>query len=784
MYLQMLQIYTAFARRRVRFRAGKLLTSTVAALFLLILLVLGLLALPHEALASDPSRPQRLRILVPNAGMYQLTFLELEHAGVSPHEIDPATMAMSYLGKPVAIQIIGADDGSFDPDDRIIFYAEPYKGRYQTANVYWLTWGEGVGTTMQPRPYTPSGEERLVTTITRTVHIEFNRDYRSAYHRPPAADHWFDTPLVVSRAAPTATLTYTLPLLNPSLSGILDLRVLLHGGVSQPVSPDQSVRISLNDRLIGRYTWQGSKDYLAETTVPADWLDLTSNHIILQAALSQLPTLDHYWVSPDWLELDYPALAVAGDDRLVVAGVPAGPIELVATGFREPDIRVYEISDPRHPAFLTTTRVISSSATGYTLRVWDDATSDTRYLITTGSALRSPQTITLDVPSAWRTPAHDADYIAIVHSSLADAIEPLLAYRRASGLRVVKVDVQDIYDEFSFGRRDPEAIRAFLAYAYHYWNHDVAPPQFVLLVGDGHYDFRGDSGTTLPNLIPPYLIDVDPWLGETAADNRYVSVDGPDDYLPDMHIGRIPARTPVDVTAVVDKILAYEAAPPGDWQRRVVFAADASSGFDADFIAISEGVRSRTLPPAYDARTLYYGQDYTSGAAMRSAFRQSFDQGALVLQWFGHASRFRWGSVSMFNIFDPPTLRPHAELPVTFTYACWSGYFINLYRDYQALGETLVLTPGRGAVAAFSPAGLHLGDDLALLDEGISQALFQGEIPRLGAVIDAGKYYFARHSSNAHDLIDTSILFGDPALELRRPRSDPYRYHLPLYLLD
>ena len=62
-------------------------------------------------------------------------------------------------------------------------------------------------------------------------------------------------------------------------------------------------------------------------------------------------------------------------------------------------------------------------------------------------------------------------------------------------------------------------------------------------MGDGHYDFTGVT-TTLPNLIPPYLDNLDPWIGETAADNRFVTVDGPNDILPDMHMGRIPAQTP------------------------------------------------------------------------------------------------------------------------------------------------------------------------------------------------------------------------------------------------
>ena len=70
----------------------------------------------------------------------------------------------------------------------------------------------------------------------------------------------------------------------------------------------------------------------------------------------------------------------------------------------------------------------------------------------------------------------------------------------------------------------------------------AGPPRYVLLVGDGHYDFKNVTGTPQLNLIPPYLIPIDPWIGETAADNRYVSVDGTADFMPDMAIGRIPRR--------------------------------------------------------------------------------------------------------------------------------------------------------------------------------------------------------------------------------------------------
>ena len=143
----------------------------------------------------------------------------------------------------------------------------------------------------------------------------------------------------------------------------------------------------------------------------------------------------------------------------------------------------------------------------------------------------------------------------------------MLDHRSADGLLVAKVNLQDIYDEFSNGFVDPDAIRDFLTYAYNNWQRQ---PQYVLLVGDGQWVFRNEIATPLHNLVPPYLVDVDPWVGEVPANSRFVSVDGENDYLPEMAIGRIPADDAADVTAVVNKTLAYEnslATPDGAWNR-------------------------------------------------------------------------------------------------------------------------------------------------------------------------------------------------------------------------
>lgn len=728
----------------------------------------------------------QLRIATGAGGLYRLTYADLLAAGVPVAALPPASLVMWHLDAPIDSDITGAEDGRFDPGDRIVFYAEPYVGRYMTHNIYWLSYGgEAAGPRMAAQAAPPGDGAPPATAITRTLRVEHDRTYYSTYHLPRTADHWFDTPLYANAAAPVVSTTYALPLADPLPVGDLVLRAALHGGAAQEVAPDQSVALAFNGHAVGTFQWDGSVSHIVTATLPAAWLAADANEVTLTAALAQLPALGGYWVSPDWVEVDYPARAAAAGDRLSIPALAEAAREIVATGFTTDTVRVYDVSDPRRPVRLTGIAAMPDSA-GYAIRAGRGGQPGRSYALSTEAALLAPASVEHDTASAWRSPDHAADYIAIIHRSLWDAVQPLLEHRAAEGLRVAKVDVQDVYDEFSAGRVDPEAIRDFLAYAYRHWNAGGARPQYVLLVGDGHYDFRGAQRPDLPNLIPPYLLDIDPTIGETAADNRYVSIDGPDDYLPDMSIGRIPAKTPADVAAAVNKIVAYETlAPAGDWQRRAVFVADNYADDSGNFHVLSDEVRLKWLPAGYRSQPLYYRMDaaHDTGAEMRVAIRGAFDQGALLIQWFGHASRARWGSVSMFDLLDPARLASQAALPVTFSYACWSGYFINLTgsRQYnyneQALGEALLLTPGRGSVADLSPSGLHVGNALLLLNEGIIRAMTRDRVARVGPLVDAGRQFYFAGNTAWHDVIDTMVLFGDPATRLRLP---PPAVYLPL----
>ncbi len=758
---------------------------------------------PEIGSLTPAANPPGLRIRTAERGLYQLTYGDLQAAGVPLASANPVQFAVSYLGAAVDIEVTGAADGQFDPGDLVIFYAEPYAGRYMNHNVYRFTWSGAPAARMAARSVSAPAARLPLSVIPQTIHFERDRSYYSTYNLPRDADHLFDDPLYANAALPVAAMTHTLTLRNLAAGGAARLRASFHGGAALNESPDQSVALRINSYDLGVHQWDGSVTHLVEAAVPVTALAEGANLLRLETALAQLPGISGYWVSPDWVELTYPALAQAEGNRLYVegqwtgltssgrhiylplmfhraAGAPAPqPIPFSAGGFTSAGVRVYDVRDSRHPVRLDGAAQTPVGAT-FEVQFLDGAGAGSAYFLAGPDALRRPSAIEPDAGSTWRSPDVQADYIAIVHRSLWTAVQPLLDHRVAEGLRVAKVDVQHVYDEFSGGRVDPEALRAFLSYAYHHWNPGGVRPAYVLLVGDGHYDFKAALRPDMPNLIPPYLLHVDPFIGETAADNRYASVDGDADFMPDMALGRIPARTPAEVTALVNKILAYEdpaVMPGGSWQNRVTFVADQADDPAGDFHALSDNVRLNTLPGTVDSQTIYWEKDYiyaypNNGTPdMNTAIKTALGDSVMV-QWFGHASRFRWGSTQVFSNFSIIPMPKTASLPMTVDYSCWTGYFINLFDfsgDSRSLSEAFVLTPDKGSVVTVGPSGLHVGSALLELNRGLVKSVFSDKIQPVGVALDAARQYFLANSDSWLDIVDTTVLFGDPATRLRLP---------------
>ncbi|MDH7485255.1 MAG: C25 family cysteine peptidase, partial [Anaerolineae bacterium] len=483
----------------------------------------------------------------------------------------------------------------------------------------------------------------------------------------------------------------------------------------------------------------------------------------------------------NWLEVSYYASFVAEGNVLAFSPNAAGLYEV--TGFTSNDIEVYDVSDMTHVQ-----RLVNTTVAGGTVRF--SAASASRILALTPAAWLTPLGLAeVTYPTSPYTPAdlldtaNGADYILISHADFWPQALRLASYR-AADFRVALIAVQQIYDQFNGGLMSAEAIRDFLQYAYDHWQ---APrPAFVLLLGDGTYDMRQYLGNSAPTYIPPFLALVDGKVnGETAADNRFVTVAG-DDIMPDMHIGRLPANSLAEAEAMVDKIIAYElGCACGPWSQHVLFVADDLEGGGGNFYAYSNGLADgyadppantiKYLPEPYTSTKVYLGPppDGTcdTPAACSAEITHTLNTtGALLTSYIGHSLKTVWGAEDrLLDQAALSTLESRSCLPIMLAMTCETGFFHEPQLGFSSLGEAAVREPGRGAVAYWGAAGSGLASGQDFLEKGFFLALFHGGADRVGVAVTEGKRYLLENTppGNYDNLVDMFTLFGDPALKVK-----------------
>ncbi len=289
----------------------------------------------------------------------------------------------------------------------------------------------------------------------------------------------------------------------------------------------------------------------------------------------------------------YHAVAVA------VGGQPAGTLTW-NDGPAEAQVVTGTVNLPAHPA--GPLRIDLALASADDTILVDDLTLPTVFPRASAVAVPDPQPA-LTLPGELA----GADLLIITHGSFRAALDPLIAAHRRLGRRVAVVDVQAVYDTFSFGEHDPEAIRRLIR---------QARPGAVLLAGSGTTALRQEA-LARPTFIPPYLIR-QLQDGETACDTCYTRLNAGDptaQRILDIPIGRLPVTTPAEAQALVAKTVRSMTAPPvGAWQSQALFLTD--NDYQADgtpdpagsFVQTAEAGIA-TLPRGMRVSRSYYAPD-------------------------------------------------------------------------------------------------------------------------------------------------------------------------------
>src|SRR5262249_34784473 len=207
-------------------------------------------------------------------------------------------------------------------------------------------------------------------------------------------------------------------------------------------------------------------------------------------------------------------------------------------GFDAGLTHVLDVTDADAPVRLTTWEVSGAAA------VLAPGSGSRHLVAYLDGDVGLPASVLPNRPSTWNA-GDGAELVIIGPSVLFDAVKPLVERRKAEGLSVALVDIEDVQDEFASGEKSVDAVRGFLEWAVQHW---AMPPRYVLLLGSATYDPRNYLRLAR-DLVPAAVGQPDSL--EAVSDSWFLAFPGSGS----VSMGRFPVRSVTETQAVVAKIL-------------------------------------------------------------------------------------------------------------------------------------------------------------------------------------------------------------------------------------
>lgn len=691
-----------------------------------------------SAAGEEPGSPHAVKIYTSQEGIYELSRSDLEKAGFVIQENQTSTLRLFNRGQQVPFWFVGDKPGGLPNVGSVYFYSSPSPSRFTSENIYWLVQGTSteadgpwlvkpnLDDTIQPtKPLTTT------ETLTSDAYFAVTRLEQNQLYTPQVeqGDHW----LWLSMAAPNSQ-TVDLAL-NDLAYGPGKIRVELWARTEAPANPDHHLILSVNDQPVADRNWDGKGYYQLDAVIPPGILKDGSNSIRLQLVSIEGVTADIVFL--DWIEVGYSRKLIPVEDRLDFIS-SGGTIAF--TGFSG-DVGVFDISDNEQPVLTATHEGMNGAFEGI---------KGHRYLMVGPKGFLHPDRLLPTEGSPdLRAVGLGADYVAIGPPDLLQPLQPLLDFRQQQGLKVVSVPLDAVYDQFGSGFPEPEAIRDFMKYAAQVWD---PAPHYLLLVGDASYDPRGYQTPAELNRLPAFMVSTI-YGGETASDVDFSQLDG--DLEPDIAVGRIPAAKPDQVKVLVQKTLAFET----------------SRSASPDVLAVADGQDPNFQVDARNFLDLFPSDFQTEliapPAGAGGTDQQIIDrlqQGDLLVAYFGHGSLNMWGKDRLFTAQDVARMINMKQLPVILNLTCLTGLFT--HPQTESLAEALLWQPDGGAAAVLAPTSLTLPTDQSLLYKPFVQAMLENPSGSLGDFLLSARRQIPKDAPGRRDVMETFLLFGDPALQL------------------
>ncbi len=637
-----------------------------------------------------------MKVLIRQEGWYRLSFAQLARAGFDARY--PRYIQLYADGKehPILVTSTGIE-----------FYATGVDTPWTDTRSYWLVNGLRPGKRIDQAS---GGTGHAGPTSFPCMVEEKPRSFYFPALLNGEASNWFGPLITENETDVTLTVSHR-------ADGEASLEVLLQGATDQ----DHNVSVFLNGSSLGSVVFDGQTRGHALFSVARSQLIEGINQVRFISSGGEDISL------VDTIRLTYQHTYTADGDH--VRFTAAGGTTLILAGFTQP-VRIIDITDPSAPQEVSG---YIQRGGGVQLRVPGKGTRT--LLAVTEGAMQAPQLLA-NTPSTWHA-NHRADLVIITHGDFTASLAPLTHLRQSQGLSVAVVDIEDLYDEFSYGEKTPYAVKAFLSAAKS-WRR---PPRYVLLMGNATYDPRNYTGSGDFDFVPTKLVDTA--MIETASDDWFVDTDG----LPDIPIGRIPVVSAQEAAQAVAKLINYEQGAPSTRALYVADIGDATDDFEG---AISHMESLTSLIPDELFRSKL--QDQTGPTLVTELAK-----GAGLVVYLGHGSVQLWDG----NVLDTTSAEAltNATFPFFIALTCLNGYFIIPAAD--SLATTLMTDSAGGAVGVIASSSLTEVAPQEELGAALLSHLFTGAT--VGEALVQ-----AKRAVSDPDVRKSYLLFGDPSMRVRR----------------
>ncbi|WP_369828539.1 type IX secretion system sortase PorU [Flavobacterium sp. ALD4] len=496
-----------------------------------------------------------------------------------------------------AIQLIGENDGSFDNEDYILFYAEgldtynvesqTYNNRYDTKSYYYITTSGDDGKRIKETNQPSGNSTASVITFDDHQFHEFDliniaklgrRWFGESFDIKQDQEFEFNFPNIdvtthVKIKTTTASAAYTPTSFQVTSSG------QPIGAISFPAINTNSETEFNVGSLPGNASFTGSENVQIKLTynnngVPGSKGFLDNIQLIAKRKLQGYGKQFNFQY----------------DASIASSGVVSYTLSNAAA-----ITQVWDITDLYNGSKFENTlqQSFSFKATLGELRKYVALDPSDYYIpLKENNPKVSNQNIKGSIFKNNKGQFEDIDYVIITPKSLITQAEKLANFHRSySKLNVKVITTESIYPEFSSGKQDIAAIRNCIKYIYENASTSAKRIKYVNLFGDASYDYKNRTFNNT-NIVPIYHALTSSTNGEAsfASDDFYGLLDSNEGNIVsyfggiDIAVGTMIVNEPQQAEEMVNKVIDYhDIKSYGIWRNNFVMISDDSDiTFDAN----------------------------------------------------------------------------------------------------------------------------------------------------------------------------------------------------------